>query len=69
MQRFARRFRCGHDPHYMGYLGRIDVVSTDTVFRFGPRSSLLISHDQGVNGKIVQPYSAIPVTAYNRRIS
>ena len=55
MQLFAGRLRCGHDPHYMGYLGRIDAVSTDTVFRFGPRSSLLISHDQGVNWKIVQP--------------
>jgi photosystem II stability/assembly factor-like uncharacterized protein len=38
-----------------GYLGGIDAVSPDTVFLYGGRSSLLISHDGGALWQAVQP--------------
>jgi len=38
-----------------GYLGGIDAVSADTVFLYGWRSSLLVSHDGGVLWQAVKP--------------
>ena len=38
-----------------GYLGGINAVSADTVFLYGDRSSLLVSHDGGAHWQAVQP--------------
>ena len=44
-----------------GYLGGIDAVSPDTMFLYGWRSSLLVSHDGGALWQAVQP-----LTVYTR---
>jgi photosystem II stability/assembly factor-like uncharacterized protein len=46
---------CTTDPLNSGYLGGIDALSSDTVFLFGDRSSLLVSRDGGVHWQAVQP--------------
>ena len=46
---------CASDPLDLGYLGGIDAVSAETVFLYGDRSSLLVSHDAGVQWQAVQP--------------
>ena len=43
------------DIFTFGYLGGIDAVSADTVFLYGGRSSLLVSHDGGEQWQAVQP--------------
>jgi photosystem II stability/assembly factor-like uncharacterized protein len=43
------------DIFSFGYLGGIDAVSADTVFLYGGRSSLLVSHDGGALWQAVQP--------------
>ena len=43
------------DIFTFGYLGGIDAVSADTVFLYGGRSSLLVSHDGGALWQVVQP--------------
>lgn len=46
---------CGTEPLNSGYLAGIDALSADTVFLFGGRSSLLVSHDGGAHWQAVQP--------------
>ena len=46
---------CWTEAPNMGYLGGIDAVSSDTVFLYGERSSLLVSHDAGVRWQTVRP--------------
>ncbi len=43
------------DIFSFGYLGGIDAVSADTVFLYGNRSSLLVSHDGGALWQAVEP--------------
>jgi photosystem II stability/assembly factor-like uncharacterized protein len=43
------------DTLAFGYLGGIDAVSPDTVYLYGDRSSLLVSHDGGALWQAVQP--------------
>ncbi len=50
-----RRLRTVAMSSNFGYLGGIDAPSTDTVFLFGGRSSLLVSHDGGAQWQAVQP--------------
>ena len=51
----ASASNCTTQPPSGGYLGGIDAVSPDTVFLFGNRSSLLVSHDGGAHWQAVQP--------------
>jgi photosystem II stability/assembly factor-like uncharacterized protein len=46
---------CAVGPLNLGYLGGIVAVSADTVFLYGDRSSLLVSHDGGALWQAVQP--------------
>jgi photosystem II stability/assembly factor-like uncharacterized protein len=46
---------CTTNPLSAGYLGGIDAVSAGTVYLYGGRSSLLVSHDGGAQWQAVEP--------------
>jgi photosystem II stability/assembly factor-like uncharacterized protein len=46
---------CNKDPLTPGYVGGIDAASADTVYLYGERSSLRVSHDGGAQWQTVHP--------------
>ena len=46
---------CTTNPLTAGYLGGIDAASASTVYLYGDRSSLLVSHDGGAQWQKVKP--------------